>query len=41
LLELGFINHPNDRARMLQADFPSSVASAVVKGLKVYLGDGK
>ena len=41
LLELGFINHPNDRARMLQADFPASVAGAVVKGLKVYLGDGK
>ena len=41
LLELGFINHPKDRARMQQADFQSGVAKAVVKGLKVFLGDEK
>lgn len=41
LLELGFINHNNDRARLVTAEYQSSVAKAIVKGLKVYLGDGK
>jgi N-acetylmuramoyl-L-alanine amidase len=39
LLELGFINHSRDRARMVTSDFQQSIAEAVVKGLKVYLGD--
>jgi len=41
LLELGFINHPKDRARMQQPDFQTGVAKAIVKGLKVFLGDEK
>jgi N-acetylmuramoyl-L-alanine amidase len=41
LIEFGFINHNVDRKRMVTADFQSAVAGAVVKGLKVYLGDGK
>jgi N-acetylmuramoyl-L-alanine amidase len=41
LLELGFINHPTDRARMVTADFQKSVAQAVVRGVRVYLGDAK
>ncbi|MEZ0327603.1 MAG: N-acetylmuramoyl-L-alanine amidase [Fimbriimonas sp.] len=40
LLELGFLNHPKDRARMVTKDFQESVAAAVVKGIKVFLGDG-
>ncbi|RYG34229.1 hypothetical protein EON81_16090 [bacterium] len=39
LLELGFINHPRDRARMLTADFQQKIAKAVVRGVRVYLGD--
>ncbi len=41
LLELGFINHSADRKRMQQRDYHTSVAKAVVKGLRVYLGDVK
>jgi N-acetylmuramoyl-L-alanine amidase len=41
LLELGFINHPKDRARMVTEDFQQSVAAAVVRGMKVFLGDAK
>ena len=40
LIEFGFINNSADRKRMVTADFQSDVAGAVVKGLKVYLGDG-
>jgi N-acetylmuramoyl-L-alanine amidase len=40
LLELGFINHPKDRARMVTKEFQESAAAAVVKGIKVFLGDG-
>jgi N-acetylmuramoyl-L-alanine amidase len=40
LIEFGFINHNFDRKRMVTADFQESVAGAVVKGLKVFLGDG-
>ncbi len=39
LLELGFINHPTDRARMITKDFQEKVAAAVVKGIKVFLGN--
>jgi N-acetylmuramoyl-L-alanine amidase len=41
LLELGFINHSSDRARMTQASYPDDVAKAVVRGLRTYLGDVK
>jgi N-acetylmuramoyl-L-alanine amidase len=40
LIEFGFINHHIDRKRMITEDFQESVAAAVVKGLKVFLGDG-
>jgi N-acetylmuramoyl-L-alanine amidase len=39
LLELGFINHPRDVRRLCQTEFQKLVPSAVVRGLKVYLGD--
>lgn len=41
LLELGFINHPRDRARMLTADFKSKVAAAVVRGVRNFLGESR
>ena len=41
LLELGFINNAVDNKRMQKREFQTGVAQAVVKGLKVYLGDGK
>ena len=39
LLELGFINHPRDRARMVTADFQNGIAAAIVRGVRTYLGD--
>lgn len=39
LIELGFINHSHDRARMVQADFREQIAKAIVRGVKVFLGD--
>ncbi len=39
LLELGFINHPRDRARMLTADFQTKIADAIVRGVRDFLGD--
>lgn len=39
LIECGFLNTRKDRARMQTDDFQNGVASAVVKGLKAYLGD--
>lgn len=39
LMEFGFINHPKDVKRLEQPGFPKDVAAAVVKGLKVFLGD--
>jgi len=41
LVEFGFINRAFDLKRMNMDDFQRSVAGAIVKGLKVYLGDGK
>ncbi len=41
LMELGFINHSSDRNRMVQTEFHAAVATAVVRALKVFLGDGK
>jgi N-acetylmuramoyl-L-alanine amidase len=40
LLELGFIN-TSDVKRMVQADFQQKIATAVVKGIKVFLGDAQ
>lgn len=39
LIEMGFINQAGDRNRMLSADFQNAVAEAIVKGIKVYLGN--
>lgn len=41
LLELGFINHQGDRARMTAKDFADKAAAAVVKGVRVFFGDEK
>jgi N-acetylmuramoyl-L-alanine amidase len=41
LLELGFINHNRDRARMVQPAYQAAVAKAVLQGLRVYFGDVK
>ncbi len=41
LLELGFINHDKDRKRMLEKSYPDDMAEAIVKGIKVFLGNGK
>ncbi len=40
LVELGFINHPRDRARMVTPEFQSVVAKAIVRGVRKFLGDG-
>jgi N-acetylmuramoyl-L-alanine amidase len=39
LVECGFLNTRKDRARMITDDFQQDIASAIVKGLKAYLGD--
>lgn len=39
LVECGFLNTKKDRARMVTDDFQDGIASAIVKGLKAYLGD--
>lgn len=41
LLEMGFINHTGDRARMTSATFPDDVSRAILRGLRIYLGDVK
>ncbi len=41
LLEMGFINHPKDLANLKTASYQQAAAKAIVKGLKVYLGDAK
>ncbi len=41
LVECGFLNHQTDRARMVTAEFQTAVASAIVKGLKVFMGDAQ
>jgi N-acetylmuramoyl-L-alanine amidase len=38
LIECGFINNATDRKRMMTDDFKQNIAGAIVKGLKVYLG---
>jgi len=39
LIELGFINHSIDRARVQEAEFHESVSDAIVRGVQVFLGD--
>jgi N-acetylmuramoyl-L-alanine amidase len=43
LIELGFLNNAKDRARLIQPEFHDAAAKAIVKGVKVFLGesDGK
>jgi N-acetylmuramoyl-L-alanine amidase len=41
LVEVGYINHDVDRAKLLSSEFQSAVAGAIVKGVKVYIGDVK
>ncbi|WP_339218511.1 N-acetylmuramoyl-L-alanine amidase [Paenibacillus sp. FSL H8-0332] len=38
LLELGYLTNPGDEAKMWTSGFQESVASAVVDGIRVYLG---
>ena len=39
LLELGFINHPRDRGRMVTKDFQTKIAAAIVRGVRNFLGE--
>ncbi len=41
LLEMGFVDNGYDRKRIVTPAFQEAITSAVVKGLKVYLGDAK
>lgn len=41
LIEMGFINNPKDRARMLTSEFQDAVTTAIVRGLRVFLGETK
>ena len=41
LIELGFINHERDRGMMVKQDWQENIAEAIVKGIKVYLGNVK
>lgn len=38
LIEIGFINHNHDRAQMTKEDFPDRIATAVVRGIELFLG---
>ncbi len=39
LVECGFINNGSDRKRMMTDDFKQAIATGIVNGLKVYLGE--
>ncbi len=39
LIELGFLNNAKDRKRLVQPEFHDAVAKAIVKGVKVFLGE--
>ena len=41
LIEFGFLNSTHDRTIMSTSKFQDAVTKAVVKGLKVYLGDAE
>ena len=39
LIEMGFVNHSFDRAEMTKPGYKSSVAKAILRGIKTFLGD--
>ena len=39
LIELGFLNNASDRKRLIQPEFHDAAAKAIVKGVKVFLGE--
>lgn len=41
LIEVGFINHTFDRSKMVTSGFQESISKAIVKGIRIYLGDVK
>ncbi len=41
LLEMGFVDSARDRRRIVTDEFRDAITSAVVKGIKEYLGDAK
>jgi N-acetylmuramoyl-L-alanine amidase len=41
LIELGFINHSQDRKRMMESSYQEAVSKAIVRGIKVFLGNGQ
>ena len=41
LLELGFISNAGDRQKLINGSVQQALAKAVIKGLKVYLGNEK
>jgi N-acetylmuramoyl-L-alanine amidase len=41
LLELGFINHRTDRSKITTSEFQIEAAKAVIRGLKVFFGNGQ
>lgn len=39
LIELGFINHKNDRAQLTSKDFTERMAQAILRGVEIFLGN--
>lgn len=39
LIEFGFINHDHDRAEMTKPDFADRMARAIVRGIRLFLGE--
>jgi N-acetylmuramoyl-L-alanine amidase len=39
LMELGFMNNANDRPKLVKKEVQEAMAAAIVKGVKVYLGE--
>lgn len=39
LIELGFINHKNDRAQLSSKDFTERMAQAILRGVEIFLGN--
>lgn len=39
LVEVGFITNPADRARLVNAEFRRTAAQAIVRGIRLFLGD--
>jgi N-acetylmuramoyl-L-alanine amidase len=38
LIEVAYINHRTDRAKLIREDFQEAIAQAIVKGLRTYVG---